>query len=275
MNRRLVVFASPIGNVNDISKNFLDEINNIDVLFCEDTRVTSKLLSLLNINKKIKLISFHKFNEVNKIEECIELIKTNNCGLISDAGYPTISDPGYILVNHCYDVGINVSVVDGPSSITHALAQCGFNTRNFIFLGFLERNEKQIISKINDALKNNCPIVFFESVHRINRTIEILKSTGLNNMLYIGRELTKKFETVTRLPLQLIDTQIEKGEFVLILDNSIKMVNNNQDDLSIFYNDYKELVSLGLKQKDACKYIASKNEGITANDLYNFFIKGK
>lgn len=268
---KLYVFASPIGNIGDISNNFIESIKKIDILFCEDTRVSSKLLSLLNIKKDIEFISYHKFNESKKLDFCIKMIKNKTCGLISDAGYPTISDPGYLLIDECYKNNINVEIINGPSSITHALSQCGFNTKNFIFLGFLERSEKLILDQIKKALKNNCPIVFFESVHRINKTIEILKKLKINNMLYIGRELTKKFETVTRDNLQNIKEQYEKGEFVLILDNS-ENKNFNYDE---FRDDFNLLCELGLKAKDACKYISYKNKNVSANDIYNYFIKEK
>ncbi len=268
---KLYVFASPIGNINDISKNFIELINKVDVLFCEDTRNTLKLLKLLNINKKIELISYHKFNEVKNLDICINKIQQNVCGLISDAGYPTISDPGYILVNECYKHNINVVIINGPSSMVHAVAQCGFDTRNFIFLGFLERSEKLIIKQINKAMINNCPIVFFESVHRINQTIDILKKMNIDNhMLYIGRELTKKFETVTRDYVKNIEPQIEKGEFVLVLDN----FKTNMIDYNVYIEDIKLLVEYGLKMKDACKFIAYQNNDVSANELYNF-MKGK
>ena len=268
---KLFVFASPIGNINDVSKNFIDSIKEIDVLFCEDTRNTSKLLSLLNIDKKIELISYHKFNEIKNLENCIARIKQKSCGLISDAGYPTISDPGYILINKCYEHNIDIIIINGPSAILHAISQCGFNTRNFIFIGFLERSEKLIIEQINQALKCNCPIVFFESVHRINHTIDILKTMNIDNhMLYIGRELTKKFESVTRNYIKNIPPQVEKGEFVLVLDNC-KSKEMNYDS---YVNDVNLLIEYGLKLKDACKFIAHQNKNISANELYNF-MKGK
>ena len=261
----LYVIATPIGNIKDISTNFLETINQLDVLFCEDTRVTAKLLSSLEIKKDIKLISVHKFNEKAKIDSCLELIKTKQCGYVSDAGYPTISDPGYLLVDACYQNEIKVEVIDGPSAVTHALAQCGFDTRRFFFLGFLSRTEKEIQKEINDALKNNCPVVIFEAVHRINQTLNYLKKMELKNRIYIGRELTKKFETVTRDYICNLTEQVEKGEFVIIIEPIVSEVDV---DINHLIPDYEELIKLGLKPKDACKFIAYKNPSLKANDLY-------
>lgn len=269
---KLIIFASPIGNIEEISNFFIKRINELDLLFCEDTRVTKKLLNLLKIRRKIELISYHKFNENKKLHECIALIKSKKCGLISDAGYPTICDPGFLLINECYKNNIETEVVNGPSAIMHALTQCGFDTKNFIFLGFLERKENAIIEQINKALKNECPIVFFEAVHRINNTLKILKKMKLNNRIYIGRELSKKFETITRNNIKNISEQIEKGEFVVIIEN----FKNNKNELinDDLIKDYNKLIELGLKSKNACKFLAYKHN-LKSNDLYNKLTKEK
>ncbi len=266
----LFLLATPIGNIQDVSERFKYTMEEIDILFCEDTRVTNKLLSLIGIKKKIKLISVHKFNETKMLDECLSYIQKYQCGYVSDAGYPTISDPGYLLVNACYEHHITVDVIDGPSALTHALAQCGFDTRKFIFLGFLSRSENEIKKEITDALKGGCPIVIFEAVHRINKTIGYLKSLNLDRRIYIGRELTKKFETVTRDYLIDIPNQIEKGEFVIVIDNYPTVSNT---DWETIYDDYQDLVKYGMKAKDACKYLASKHPSYKANDLYQQFLK--
>lgn len=266
----LFLLATPIGNIKDVSPHFLETIEQLDILFCEDTRVTSKLLALLNVHKKIRLIAVHKFNETKMLKECLTLIKKHQCGYVSDAGYPTISDPGYILVNACYEEQIPVEVIDGPSALTHALAQCGFDTRKFLFLGFLSRSEKEIKEEINEAFKANCPIVIFEAVHRINQTLTYLKALELDRRIYIGRELTKKFETITRNTIGEVSPQIEKGEFVIIIDNYPSKV---KDDFKILEEDYQALVKYGMKAKDACKYLVSKHPQYKANDLYQRFLK--
>lgn len=248
MNNKLIVFATPIGNIKDVSENFLKYIEDIDVLFCEDTRVTSKLLFLLEVKKKPFLISYHKYNEVEKLQYIIDLIKEKKCGLISDAGYPAISDPGFILIDKCHLENIKIEIINGPSSITHAIAQSGFDCKNFIFLGFLDRNKEKMLKQIRFALQNECPIIIFESVHRINSTIDNIKRLNLDNKMYVGRELTKKFETVTRDYIYNIKEQIEKGEFVIIIDNQ-----NSKKELinfQIYEEDIKKLINLGLKEKE-------------------------
>ena len=266
----LFLLATPIGNIQDVSEHFKDTLDQIDILFCEDTRVTGKLLSLIGIKKKIQLKAVHKFNETKMLDECISLIKQHQCGYVSDAGYPTISDPGYLLVNACYQHDIRVDVIDGPSALTHALAQCGFDTRRFLFLGFLSRTEKDIQAEITSAFKSECPIVIFEAVHRINQTLDYLKKMQLDRRIYIGRELTKKFETITRDTLANIPPQIEKGEFVIIIDNYPTIVADNWESL---VKDYQALIQYGMKPKDACKYLANKHPQYKANDLYQKFLK--
>ncbi len=272
MKSRLYVLSTPIGNMNDISNHFMNIIESLDYLFCEDTRVTSKLLNLLNIKNKPKLISHHKFNENKNIDKLIKLIKTYQCGLISDAGYPGISDPGYILINACHNNEILVEIINGPSAVNHAIVQSGFSSNGYCFIGFLPNNEKEIEKIIKKYEAVNLPLVFFESVHRINKTIKLLKNIlASNSMIYIGRELTKKFEEYYIASIQDIkDDFINKGEFTIVIkfnsDNDIVI-----DDETML-NKLDNLVKLGMKYKNACKFLADEYN-LSVNTIYNKFIK--
>lgn len=267
----LFVICSPIGNINDASKRLIETLEEVEILFCEDTRVTSKLLLLLKINNRPKLISYHKYTEKEKLSEVINLISEKKCGIISDAGYPAISDPGHILINECHKNNIWVEVIDGPSSLTHAIVQSGFDSSNFIFIGFLERNENDIKKQLENKIILGSPIICYESVHRINKTISILKKYIPNNEIYIGRELTKKFESVYTGKIIDIKEVTEKGEFTIIINSYIK---ESEYDFQKLINEIDTLEKYGMKVKDSCKYL-TKDIEIKSQDLYNFYLKNK
>ncbi|MGL4951880.1 MAG: 16S rRNA (cytidine(1402)-2'-O)-methyltransferase [Mycoplasma sp.] len=268
----LKIIASPIGNLNDITNNFINTINMLDILFCEDTRVTANLLNLLKFENKPKLISCHNFNEKENLDDILVNIKNNKCGLISDAGYPCLSDPGYLLVNECHKNDIRIEVIDGPSAITHAIVQSGFCSNGYIFLGFLPRNKKEMINIIELMKKNKLPLVIFESVHRVQETIKIFKASFPNFDIYVGRELTKKFETYFVGKVSDIPEQILKGEFTLVI--SPEIVSDEDIEIESLRLDIESLIANNMKIKDASKYLGLKHN-IKPTDIYNYFIKNK
>lgn len=214
---KLYVVATPIGNLEDITLRALDTLKNVDVIACEDTRVTSKLLARHEIKKE--LISYHQHSKVSKIDKIIEIIKQGkSVALVSDAGTPGISDPGSELLKEAYKNDIEVEVIPGPSAITAALSLCDFNTHEFIFYGFLP-HKKGRQTKFKEIANEKKAIILYESVHRIKKLLaELLEFAG-DRQIFIGRELTKKFETVYRGKISEVkDKIIEKGEFVVILE---------------------------------------------------------
>jgi len=269
-NKTLTLIASPIGNLQDCSKRMINALNNLDILFCEDSRVASKLINLLGINKKIKFIQYHKFNEMKLLESAINLIKNNNCGLISDAGYPCLCDPGYLLVERCYHENIFVDVIDGPSALTHAISQSGFDMSEFIFLGFLPRVNLQIVNVLKKYFKIEIPIIFYEAVHRINKTLKLLKIEFGDFEIYIGRELTKSFETITKNIITNVEEQVEKGEFVIII-KPLKTIKIIEEEL---LEKIPELLGYQMKLKDICKYL-TKETNINSSNLYNLYLQIK
>ncbi len=273
MAKTLYILATPIGNTNEANSLLIEKLEQLEILFCEDTRVTDKLLNLLEIKNKPKLISYHKFNEKEKNQDYIKYLDKCDCGLISDAGYPAISDPGHVIISECHNQGIEVRVVNGSCAVNHAIAQSGFASEGYMFIGFLPRVEKQIVDTLNKFLDNNLPIVFFESVHRINQTIDILKKNYPDNQIYIGRELTKKFEEYKIDYLKNIDHFTEKGEFVLILKpNLINKENSESGMTAEIKTNIDLLLQNNVKLKEACKIIASIYK-LDAKVLYNIYVR--
>lgn len=221
---KFYIVATPIGNLQDITLRALEILKSVDFVFCEDTRVTKNLLNHYNINTRLE--SYHKFSDKNKENRIIELLKSGkNIAYVSDAGTPGISDPGEELVKiitDSFEENI-IESIPGASSLITALSVSGFNCDRFNFLGFLphKKGKETILKEIIESRITN---IFFESTHRIIKTLEKLKELGFgeNRKLVIARELTKKFETIYRGNLKEILNNLKggvsKGEFVVIID---------------------------------------------------------
>jgi len=216
----LYVVSTPIGNFEDISFRALHILENVDLIACEDTRVTGNLLSHFGI--RTKMMSYYSNVEENKLEHLINELKNDkSVALVSDAGTPCISDPGSILVSKCVEQGIDVFSIPGASSIINALVLSGFPTEKFYFQGFLPQKKGR--EKTFLELKNiRQTIIIFEAKYRIRKMLkECLKYFG-NREVAICRELTKKFEEITRGNLNEINPEAikEKGEFVVVINNN-------------------------------------------------------
>lgn len=211
------VVSTPIGNLKDITLRAIEVLENVDFILCEDTRVCSKLFNLLKLNIKSKSIySFHKFNESKKIQIIYENLNSGHTyALVSDAGTPTISDPGQKLISYLLEQKIQVVPIGGVCSPILALSASGLIYDKFTFIGFLAQKEsgiKKQLSKLGNEL-----IIAFESPHRILKTLNILQLLFGNINLTIARELTKKFETIETNSIEEWKKKIiPKGEFVLI-----------------------------------------------------------
>ena len=275
----LYVVATPIGNINDISKRAIDVLTNVDIILCEDTRNSGNLLSMLKIQNK--LISYHKFNEIERSREVIEWLKNGqNIALITDAGTPCISDPGSILVNLCIKNNIEVYPIPGSSAIISALSVSGLKISNFAFYGFLERkdsNQKEQLEKIN---QNDIEIlVFYESPKRIINTLNNINEVMNNPYIIVLNDLTKKFEkkyygsTKDVINLLSNNEKAELGEYVIIISKE----NNNiveEDKISAEAILIDILVKEKCTIKDAIK-IASNNKLYSKNDYYKASINIK
>lgn len=219
----LKVAATPIGNLFETSERLILTFQEVDIILCEDTRVTKHLLNLLNISINAQLVKFEKFTENQMSEKVISWIKDEHKKvlLVSDAGYPLISDPGYSLVKLCEENQIAVEVINGPSSIIHALVVSGFPTNNFMFLGFLGKTSSERINYLKPYKDLNTTFIILESVYRLKNTLEDLLNVLGNQKVCLARELTKKHEEIIHSDLSnLINSDINlKGEFVLVIHN--------------------------------------------------------
>jgi 16S rRNA (cytidine1402-2'-O)-methyltransferase len=217
----LYVVATPIGNLEDITLRALTILKKVDLIACEDTRVTKKLLDHYQI--KTPTISYHQHSQVGKIDFLIFKLKEGkSIALVSDAGTPGISDPGGLLVKAAAQQDQKIESIAGPSALTAALSISGLPTDRFLFLGFLphKKGREKIIKEIIES-KNT--VVLYESVHRIKKLLDQFCQFGLNREIVVCREMTKKFETVYRGLAKNIFDQLDeeqtKGEFVVIISN--------------------------------------------------------
>lgn len=218
----LYIIATPIGNLKDIGLRAVETFEEIDVLLCEDTRKTGLLLVNLGIKNKPRLISFYDEVEEQKIPEIIKLLKQNQkVGLVSDAGTPIISDPGYKLVKKCQKMGFSVTSVPGPSAVINALVLSGISGGRFCFLGFLPKKtteRKKVLKRYQEFEGSK---VVYESPFRLIKLItDIIDIYGEETEISICREMTKKFEEVisgtAKLVFEKIKNKKVKGELVVI-----------------------------------------------------------
>lgn len=219
----LYIVATPIGNLEDISKRALRILSEVDLILCEDTRITKKILNHFDI--KTPILSYHQHSRLTKINQILELLKKGkNLALVCDAGTPGISDPGNKLIEEVLkNLGNEVKIVPipGPSALTGAISISGFPMDKFLFLGFPPQKKKR--KKFFEEIKaSKYPVVFFESPYRILKTLEELKNIASDLEIVVCRELTKMFETVYRGKINEVIEEIKrdkvKGEFVVIVD---------------------------------------------------------
>ncbi|HUW71671.1 MAG TPA: 16S rRNA (cytidine(1402)-2'-O)-methyltransferase [Candidatus Humimicrobiaceae bacterium] len=221
----LYIVATPIGNLEDISQRALRALTEVDLILCEDTRITKKLLDHYRI--KTSTLSYHQHSKIQKIEQVIDFLKEGkNLALVSDAGTPGISDPGNLLIKEATKkLGTEVRIVPipGSSAITSAASISGFPMDRFLFLGFppTKKKRKKFFEEI---ISSKYPVIFYESPHRIIKTLKELeleaRTCNPEPKILVCRELTKKFETIYRGTIEEVIKQIEKdiikGEFVVI-----------------------------------------------------------
>jgi 16S rRNA (cytidine1402-2'-O)-methyltransferase len=267
----LYIVSTPIGNLNDITLRALEVLKNSDIILCEDTRRSLKLLNHFNIKKK--LISYHKFNERKKLDNIIEYLNEGKIlSLISDAGTPTLSDPGQLLIKECITKKIEIFPIPGASSITAAMSISGFDNR-FIFYGFLPKTEKDLekeLSKLKD-LENS--LVFFISGIKINFYLKKLKIFFAGREILLAREITKMHETfyrdeIDKLPLFKSSL---KGEITVVISKKInKNVQINDIEIKMQAQKYLKKYSL----KDVVELI-SKKEKISKKKIYEICLKIK
>lgn len=224
----LYLISTPIGNLDDITYRSVKILNDVDVIFSEDTRVTLNLLNYLGINKK--LIALHEHNEDMAKEKVLEYLKNgNNIALVTDRGTPIISDPGYKTVKYITDNNYNVVALPGPTAFVPALITSGLAPQPFLFYGFLDSKDSLKRSELERLSDEEETIIFYEAPHRIIRTLNMMLDIFGDRNISISREISKKFETIYRGKISdVINIIPENGEFVIIVDGvKDKIVDNN------------------------------------------------
>ena len=268
-NNTFYIISSPIGNLKDISLNSIEVLEKLEYLFCEDTRNTAKLLSLLNIKNRPKLISFHNHSENKKTDEIFEIIKNNQSGLISDAGYPLISDPGYILIKKLISKNIPIEVTAGPSALIHGLILSSAPTIDFFFVGFLPYKANEQSNRLSELKSFQTTLIIYESVHRILNTLENIKNIFGDIEISVCREISKKNQTIYVDKISEILKLITlKGEIVIVINNRTKV----EIDDNILLIEIENLVKSNIQLKIACKMVAYKHS-VKSNALYSLYNK--
>ena len=220
---RVILVPTPIGNLGDITRRAIEVLSEADQIACEDTRHSKPLLSHLEISKP--LISMHEHNEAKRAGEIVEMVKAGQTiAVITDAGMPGISDPGYRLVQACLEEGVALEVLPGPSAVITALIGSGFPCHAFRFGGFLSVKSGKRRGALEQVFASGETGIFFESPHRIASTLKILAEIKPDARTCVARELTKKFETFHRGTAAELHAEFEgkkaKGEIVLLVDGS-------------------------------------------------------
>lgn len=226
------LIGSPIGNLGDITLRAVETLKAADVIACEDTRHSRRLLSHLDIHDK-ELVSLHEHNEEKRAEELVQRTSAGQkIAILSDAGTPAISDPGYRLVRMCVDAGVRIEVIPGPSAVIAGLAGSGLPTDSFYFGGFLPVKSGKKSKAIVDALERAETSIFFESPHRLLKTLSVIDELDSDRSVCVAREMTKKFETYHRGTASEIAAEFSektvKGEITLLIAGAGKKKSRKQ-----------------------------------------------
>jgi len=265
----LYLIPTPIGNMEDITIRAVNTLKMVDVVFCEDTRVTGQLLKYLDISKK--LISSHNYNESENKDKLLEYLSNgSNVGLVSDRGTPIISDPGYELAKYAIEKGYNVVSLPGATALIPALTSSGISPMPFYYYGFLNSKDSARKKEL-EFLKNiDATLILYEAPHRINKTLKDLGNIlGNNRKISISREITKKYEEIYRGTIgQLIEEQNNyKGELVIVVEGNKNTTEYKNLSIEEHVNLY---IEDGKSSMDAIKIVA-KERGMKKSEIYDIY----
>lgn len=266
----LYFVATPIGNLKDITLRAIEVLNSVDIIACEDTRNSLKLLNHYNISKK--LISYHKFNEDNSADGIIALLKQGkNIAIISDAGMPVISDPGEKIIDKLKQNNLEYTVVPGANAGLCALLLSGLDASRFTFVGFLPDNKKECKRILDEIKTYKTTLVFYVAPHdvaQINK--KLFEALGARRAVFVN-EITKLYEKTNVITLGEPLTFEPKGEYVLVVDGDKNAEQNDLLELSLdeHFNYY---IGLGMQKNEAIKRVA-KERGINKNEVYQVAIQ--
>ena len=269
----LYIVSTPIGNLGDITLRAIDVLKKSDYILCEDTRVSKKLLDKYEI--KSKLVSNHKFNEKKNLSKIIEILKSNCIvSLISDAGTPSVSDPGAILINECLLYEINVFPLPGPSAVSSAVSISGFSEK-FFFYGFFPEKNSELKKDFKNLENLDSSIIFFISPRKFNKSVEFIKEYFSGRKILVCREMTKFYEEYIRTEVDILKPFKDnpKGELTIVISEKGKI---KKTSLKLEESDKKTIKKMikKLSIKDITDLI-SQNSNIPKKIIYNYCLKLK
>ena len=269
----LYLVSTPIGNLKDITFRAVEILRKSSYILCEDTRVSKNLLDKYGI--KSKLISNHKFNETKNLSKIIGLLKSGEMiSLISDAGTPSISDPGSILVNECTKNGINITPIPGPSAVAAATSISGFSEK-FFFYGFLPDKKQNLLNELKRLSKFEDTIIFFVSTKKINKIIPDLKDNFSGRKILLCREISKLYEEFIRKDVDDLVPFIKepKGELTVVI--SEKKVDKNASQV-LSESDKNIIIKMinNFSVKEITNFI-NQNRNVSKKEIYNYCLKLK
>jgi 16S rRNA (cytidine1402-2'-O)-methyltransferase len=276
MTGTLYIIATPIGNLEDITLRALRVLKEADLIACEDTRHTRKLLSHYQISKPT--VSYHEHNERERAPELLKKLEDGlNIALVSDAGTPLISDPGFRIVSEAIARGVSVVPIPGPSAVVTALSASGLPTTEFAFVGFLPARRAARRARLKELANIKSTVVIYEAPHRIRETIEAAREAFGERQCVIARELTKLHEEFVRAPLSEIEVppSMARGEIVLLIGPALEQPVEQPEHTvahSIFEQVQEIIRAEGLDQKDALKRVA-RARGISKSEAYRLMLK--
>ena len=269
----LYLVGTPIGNLNDISSRAIYILKNVSIIACEDTRETKKITNRFEI--KNRLISFNKHNSLMKIPKIINYLKEGkSVALVSDAGMPSICDPGEDLVKSVKLNQLEAICIPGPSAALAALISSGFSSSKFVFEGFLPKKKKEREKILTEISQNVKTTVVFESPHRLNKLLSELKEhCGGQREINVSRELTKKFEehinnTIDKV-IEILKGREVLGEITIVI-KGLEKINDDEFNKLDVKKELNELINAGLSLSAASRYLAKK-KNLTKNVIYNLY----
>ena len=262
------LIPTPIGNLEDITLRAVNTLKMVEVIFSEDTRVTSLLLNHLNIKKK--LISSHEYNEKENKDKFLKYLDDgHDVGIVTDRGTPIISDPGYDLVKIAIEKGYNVVGLPGPTALIPALITSGLNPSPFLFYGFLNIKQSKRNKELEELKKEKATIIFYESPHRLKETLEDIYKVFGNRRISISKEISKKYEEVVRGTIVDVIDKFDniKGEFVVVVEGNTDCVDYTNISVAEHVTAY---IKEGNSVNDAIKLVA-KDRNVAKKEIYNIY----
>ncbi|ELJ9299267.1 16S rRNA (cytidine(1402)-2'-O)-methyltransferase [Staphylococcus pseudintermedius] len=270
----LYLVGTPIGNLEDMTFRAIYTLQHVDLIACEDTRVTKKLCHHFEITTPLK--SYHDHNKEQETETLIDmLVAGKTIALVSDAGLPLISDPGYELVVRAREQGVTVVPIPRPNAGLTALMASGLPSFTYTFLGFLPRKSRDKTALLETRMYQDSTLLLYESPHRVKDTLEVIAQIDAERTVTLGRELTKKFEQITTAPVTSLLEQLEtdiplRGEFVVIIEGATPIEGTAWFETLSVEDHVTHYIDEGMKPKAAIKKVAQERE-MSSKTVYNIF----